>query len=1101
MAKSFRDRIGELLEILRGPLSAYALSKLKDRYGEDWEKAAKSILSKKTNQDQPENPAEWDILSWMHLYIGGWKDLFSQVLSLNHRSYLFELKDIRNEWAHQKPLTFDNTYRAYDTAELFLSAINSPEAERVKEVKEQLQYEHASKPSKRKVVNIKTNPMGSLQPWRKVIDPHPDVQQGRFSQAEFAADLWEVHKIVCGEPGIRNKPEYTDPKEFYSRTYITQGLGQLLITGLSRLTKKGGEPVVRLQTNFGGGKTHSMLALYHLLSGEVLSALPGVDSFLAEHELHVPQGVRRVVLVGNKISPGEIHRKNDGTEVHTLWGEIAWQLGGKEGYQVVRAADETGTNPGDRLSQLFSRYAPFVILFDEWVGYARQLFDRKTRIPAGDFDTQFTFAQTLNEEIKNTDGALLVVSLPQSEDELGSEGGQTALHRLSNAVGRVESTWQPATEYEAYEIVRRRLFDSKLDTKARGEVIRGYRELYKNNSQHFPMRTQEEEYVRKLERTYPLHPSLFEHLYSAWSTIPRFQHTRGVLRLIAATIHSLWVNQDSSVMIMPGTVPLDDPNVRSEFTKFLGTTWNNIIDAEIDGENSIAAVTDKENVNLGKVGASRRAARTLFLATSPLQKASHLGVDERAVKTGCTQPGENPATFADALDHIAKKSVYLYSEEGRYWYSEQPTLRKLAEERRYALEETTVYEVMENLLSKSPKVKERSDFARIHIAPHSANEVADQPSVGLVILSPEEPHTAGEQNSPSMQRAFALLDSRGTGPRLNKNMLVFVAADETRLKDLEDAVRSWIAWGDILHDAEQGKIDVTTGQINSAHNEKEEAYKSIQARIPETYRWLLIPQQDSPQSPITIEVYTIKGEKPIAQKASDYMLRIEQLMPVMDGHRLRLEIDQVPLWKNNTVAVSSLIEYFSRYVYLPRIASKDTILHAVEEGVSSLSWNPHTFAVADGYDANAGKFVNLRAGQQVNVNSLFDALLVHPKLAQEQLDAEATEPITEEGPIAGVERQGKTEGYLVKEGGTAVKIEKKKKRFYGTIDLNPLAPSGKMGTILEEVLVHLTTSDANVKVHLEIEATSPSGFSDETVQTVLENAQTLGFEQKAFEDE
>ena len=475
MAKSYRDRIGDLLEIIRGPLSAYAVSKLKDRYEKNWKQEAIEILGRGAAGERSENPDDWDVLVWMHIILGGWNELFSQVLSPGHRSYLYELKEIRNDWAHQNPLSFDKTYRAYDNAELFLSAINSPEAEKVKEYKEQLQYEHFSKPAKRQVVKIKADPKSALKPWRSVIDPHPDVREGKFSQAEFAADLWEVHKAVMGAPGVRNKPEYMDPKEFFSRTYVTQGLGQLLTTGLSRLSNAGGEPIVRLQTNFGGGKTHSMLALYHLLSGEEPTGLHGIDTFLAENNLAVPKNVRRVVLVGNKISPGEIHHKEDGTQVRTLWGEIAWQLGGKKGYEMVRASDETGTNPGDSLSQLFSQYAPLVILFDEWVAYARQLFDRKTRLPAGDFDTQFTFAQTLTEEVKNADRCLFVVSLPQSEDELGSEGGQDALRRLGNAVGRVESTWQPATEFEAYEIVRRRLFNASMDTKARGYGICQYR--------------------------------------------------------------------------------------------------------------------------------------------------------------------------------------------------------------------------------------------------------------------------------------------------------------------------------------------------------------------------------------------------------------------------------------------------------------------------------------------------------------------------------------------------------------------------------------------------------------------------------------------------
>jgi hypothetical protein len=413
---------------------------------------------------------------------------------------------------------------------------------------------------------------------------------------------------------------------------------------------------------------------------------------------------------------------------------------------------------------------------------------------------------------------------------------------------------------------------------------------------------------------------------------------------------------------------------------------------------------------------------------------------------------------------------------------------------------------MEKQLAKSPKVKEKSDFSRIHIAPHSASDVADQQSVGLVILSPEEPHTSGEKESPAMEKAASILDSRGAGPRLNKNMIVFAAVDATRLQELEDAVRSWMAWRNILNDIESGKIEVTTGQLSSASSEKEDAYSQIQARIPETYKWLLVPEQYDPKSAVTIEEYSIRGDKAIAQKAVEYLHNKELLIPIMDGPRLRLEIDQVPLWsKNNTVSYDALTEYFSRYIYLPRVASPDTIRHAIEDGVSSLTWNTNTFAVASGYDNHKGRFIDLHAGEQINLSSMEKAMLVQPKIAQEQVELEEKERRNTQlkGSVNQYSSSNETVlgvGEAEKDYSTENYTEVSKKRFYGSVALNPHAPSGQMGTIAEEILTHLLTSGAKVKVHLEIEAESEDGFSDETVNTVMENAQTLGFEQKGFEE-
>ena len=226
---------------------------------------------------------------------------------------------------------------------------------------------------------------------------------------------------------------------------------------MERLAGTGGDPVVELQTNFGGGKTHSELALWHTFSGTPASEMPGVEELVKETGVPIASGVKRAVLVGTKISPGQPHKKPDGTVVRTLWGELAWQLGGKEGYKLVEQADKTATNPGDALKELFNKYSPCLILIDEWVAYARQLRD-DADLPAGTFDTQFTFAQTISESAKAAKKTLLVVSVPASDNEIGGRWGQEALARLKNSIGRVESSWRPASPDEGFEIVRRRLF-------------------------------------------------------------------------------------------------------------------------------------------------------------------------------------------------------------------------------------------------------------------------------------------------------------------------------------------------------------------------------------------------------------------------------------------------------------------------------------------------------------------------------------------------------------------------------------------------------------------------------------------------------------------
>src|SRR5690606_18792231 len=304
----------------------------------------------------------------------------------------------------------------------------------------------------------------------------------------------------------------------------------------------------------------------------------------------------------------------DGTVINTLWGDIAWQLGGREGYAIVAEDDRNATNPGAKLIDLFERFGPALILIDEWVAYARDLPTRtdETKLPAGDFDTQFTFAQALTEAASAVDTTLVLVSIPSSDLEVGGEKGQLALAKLKNVVSRKAAQWRPASTDESFEIVRRRLFEpiSAADAKKRDAVIRAYHRLYLDHTADFPPEAKERDYERRMTASYPIHPELFDRLYEDWSTLERFQRTRGMLRLMATVISELWQRGDRSLMIMPGTIPMDSEVVVSELTKYLDDRWEPIIRTDVDGPNSLPLRIDQQRPNLGRYSATRRVART-----------------------------------------------------------------------------------------------------------------------------------------------------------------------------------------------------------------------------------------------------------------------------------------------------------------------------------------------------------------------------------------------------------------------------------------------------------------------------------------------------------
>ena len=586
-----------------------------------------------------------------------------------------------------------------------------------------------------------------------------------LQQAEFAADLWQVHLNEGSD-------EYRKPAEFYRRTYLTESLTRLLVNGVQRLTGAGGDPVIQLQTNFGGGKTHSMLALYHLFSGVRPAELAGVDSVLAEAGVDTLPTARRVVLVGNKISPGNPVTKPDGTVVRTLWGELAYQLGGPEAYARIARDDENATSPGDVLRELFVEYGPCLILVDEWVAYARQLHDQSD-LPGGSFETMFTFAQALTESAKLAKNCLLVVSLPASDTsgsphtqvddvEVGGIRGREALDRLRNVDGRLDSSWRPATAEEGFEIVRRRLFEPLPGDQFtnRDVTARAFADLYRSQAAEFPPECRSADYEKRIQAAYPIHPEIFDRLYTDWSTLVKFQRTRGVLRLMAAVIHSLWEKGDRNPLVLPSTIPIDDPRVQSELTRYLSDNWIPIIEKDVDGPASLPLKIDNDVPNLGKLHATRRVARTIYLGSAPTSAAAHRGLEDRRVKLGCVMPGEPPAVFGDALRRLASAATYLYQDGPRAWYATQPTVTKLAEDRAEQLKRDPdrVANELEARLRKD--LVRIGDFSRVHPLPRSSADVPDDPDARLVVLPPEHPYSK-ENGSPAETAAMPCMFPEG----------------------------------------------------------------------------------------------------------------------------------------------------------------------------------------------------------------------------------------------------------------------------------------------------------------------------------------------------
>ena len=1127
MAITNHERVGKMLELLRSGLGPFVERELKNSYQDNWlEETKRPLRGLQLEIPGTAEKPEWDaavilLTMWNH-----WNTVFKNTLGHTERSIVSELREVRNKWAHQRPFSSDDAYRALDSAGRLLSSVSAAnevaELEKMKMELLRVRFDEQVRTERRKVTSILESDTAyapGIKPWREVVYPHKDVATGRYLRAEFAADLWQVY---LGEGGT----EYKDPVEFFRRTFLTDSLHRMLSGAIRRLSGKGGDPVVQLQTNFGGGKTHSMLALYHLFSDTPASDLAGVESILKEIDVKSIPKANRVVLVGNKISPGNPIKKPDGTMVNTLWGELAWQLGGKEAYETVRADDEKATSPGDVLRVLFNKYGPCLILIDEWVAYARQLHDQSD-LPGGSFETHFTFAQALTEAAKAASNTLLVISLPASDFsgsphvvaddiEVGGERGRAALDRLRNVVGRVESSWRPASAEEGFEIVRRRLFEPIIDRSQfvdRDNTAKSFFDLYRTQHQEFPPECRDADYEKRLKAAYPIHPEVFDRLYSDWSTLVKFQRTRGILRLMASVIHCLWEKDDKGPMILPANIPIDDTRVQFELTRYLSDNWVPVIEKDVDGPNSLPRRIDGEVPNLGKFSACRRVARTVYMGSAPTATgAANKGLEDRRVKLGCVLPGESPAVFGDALRRLSTKATYLYQDGTRYWYSTQPTVTKLAEDRAEQLKGDPDAVVAEIRRRVDEAKRNRGDFYGVHPMPLTSADVEDSPETRLVIMGIEYPHARNAQ-SPAMAAAKSILENRGNAPRLYRNALVFLAPDKTKLQDLDQAVRRYLAWVSIVSEVDE--LNLTPHQQRQAKTQLETADKAVKARLPETFQWLIVPVQESPQGDIEWQAFRLTGQEALAVRAAKKLKNDALLLVQYAPSLLRLELDRIPLWRGtetsqaNHVSIKQLAEDFARYIYLPRLRDSQVLMDAIREGLGLLSWTQDSFAYAEDFEEESGRYRGLRIGQRVSIlEDNLMGLLVRPEAALKQYDAEKAvmeEPVKPSEfvqPATGIAADGHPVAAKTAASQDTTPEDRGPNRFHGSATLDPTRVGRDAGRIADEVIAHLVgLIGSDVTVTLEIEAKIESGAPENVVRIVTENCRTLKFTTHGFEKE
>lgn len=767
--------------------------------------------------------------------------------------------------------------------------------------------------------------MAKLKPWYQVVTPREDLRENRALEAsEFAVHL----------DHIRTKrdtvsKDYSDPKRFFERTYLTGSLLELASQIVRRLSgiQLETSAVFNMATQFGGGKSHSLATLFHLASnGEVAKTWKGVDSILTKAQVASVPKADVAVFVGTEFDVLK-GRGGDGEPVRrTPWGEIAWQLGGPKSFAIVAEHDAQGISPaGDVIRQMLPA-GPTLILMDELLNYVSS--GRKL----GMRDQFFNFVQNLCEEARARNNLALCVSIPASELEMNPEDQRDhdSLKKLCDRVGKAILM---SADKEMAEIIRRRLFEWNGTNDDARETIAAYAEWSAEHAQEL-VGVDRDAVYEKFKACYPFHPSLISVFERKWQSLPRFQKTRGVLRLLA-----LWVSHNyqeehrknsQEPLLTVGMAPIDDPIFRAAILEQLGSNdLETPVTVDIGGKqtDSHSLRLDKEATEaIRKAQLHRKVATTIFFESNGGMSQSRADASVPEIKTDVGGPDVNLADIDTVLEGLASNCFYLQWERNRYRFGLTPNLNQVLVSRRGAVQMKAIDERIrkqtEILFGKHSV--EGSKFIDRRYFPSRSNDVPEVPRLTLVVMGLD--HAANDPTT--LQLLESIVRESGTSSRTLKSALIFAVPDPS--ENTQVMAREALAWEDV-NDDEETKKTVDEGQLKLLARNLANSRRDLDEAIFRAYNHLYLLGKDNKLRPISLGNITSSGVGLV-------QLYLERL----GTGGLDEIVDSVPARKLVTFWPTALSEWSTKAVrdafysspQLPRLLNPDSVKRMIATGVS-----------------------------------------------------------------------------------------------------------------------------------------------------------------------
>ncbi|MFO0385171.1 MAG: DUF499 domain-containing protein [Flavobacteriales bacterium] len=983
------------------------------------------------------------------------------------------ISEVRNKLAHFQEITGDEATEAFINMKTIARQLGMNELE-----------EELVRLQEGKVTPTFQTASGTLRPWFQQVSPHLDIRQGRLDESVFAANLAEV---ALGQ----GREIYSNPVVFFSKTYFTAGLKNVARTVIRGLNgaEEAENRVISLQTGFGGGKTHTLITLYHICKwGRQAIGSPSVGDLLRHTGAPEFESARVAVFTNTTNDPANGRRTEDGIHIQTIWGELAYQLGGKEAYAIVRKNDEELIAPGGLFKEVLRRCMPALVLVDELADYCVKASARMAG-KSSLADQTISFMQELTEAVAATEHSVAVITLPASPQEVGNTPeAQSILNSLQKRVSRVGADTQPVADDEIYEVIRRRLFDevgSPADIEA---VASAYMEMYQAHWTELPSHAAKSEYKQKLIKSYPFHPELIDVFRVRWASHHDFQRTRGALRLLAAVVSDLYKRQQSltgaNLLIHSGQVVFSQLDALSgQLKRLYGNGYDAVITADVSGSSSNSFKIDGNKTEYGQWYLTQGISAVILLCSFG-SDGSNKGISVPEIKLHLLTPGGfNHNSINGALDQLESSAYYLYYAQAgstgkRYWFHTKPNINILINQARADIKTADIEaEIVRRLKERTAK---GIGGWNVLVAP--ADDLPEQQRPTLIILHPGYQANPGKVNGRTLPVIEKIATRKGNSDRVYRNTLLFMVCSELGVGKLQSDVREYLACTKInLEYTSQLEKE----QKDDIRRKMEEASRSAESSLVVAYSIVVKHNAKQGVDTLTLRqhresldsqlnthfVQTLKDEEWLLESVGLGILKALNLYPSVE----------------EPVRVKDMVEAFLRYDDKPMITGPDAIRNSVQRYCSNSE-----FAVATG---EPGNFTRVFLGEQVPFLDVGDpSYWVVDKSLKKQESVAVSNTAPDLGNGAGSTKPSLTPPSGIPDGGTTPTPVPEKSR-----EVRSVAVSGKVSIenysqIFQSFILPLKMNNVEIEIKITGKTTSAKPLTENSPEykIVKESAKQLG---------